>query len=487
VAYQQLPIQTVPLDDLSLDLDNFRTGRQESQAAAMEDLFLPQRKTMQIARSILTTGYLDNEVPLVVQEGASFVVLEGNERVCALKVLRDPRLVPSQRRQLDDLLLRYHDEAQNLPDAIRVQVCPNRDFAVPHIARLHTGDAKDAWDLDSQARFVRVQLERPGMTANKLRDLIPKATRFIMMAEMRRLLEVWRFSNPSLKEFAVGPKLTLSSLEYAYKRKDIKNALGIAFTKDGFLSAVPETAAQKRALERLVWWFKEKKLNTRSPQLRNGTVENKAFIADLLGLRLTPSSTGGSANSATQGGGIAVDGQPLAPPSGAQSNQSARHSSTPSEANAVPITRGSNLQSTQATLDVTGIYDEGVLTGNFKDRLRELRSIDVQRYPASSSMLLRSVVEEAVRDHYRRKRKPFPHKARLESMVQRMQHDYNSEGEVVRAVNRLRLPAADQKVGSLDWFNTISHTVDVTVVGKDVHEAWGELQSLVRFMLRPLP
>jgi hypothetical protein len=380
LAYSPLEIRTVPLRDPRLDLENYRTGRHVSQGDAISDLFDPKRKTMQVATSILLNGYVDNEMPLVLPQDNVYVVLEGNERVAALKALHDPSLVPSRKPQLDELLLRHAVEIENLPTSIRVQLVPSRDFAIPHIARLHTGQAKDAWDLDSQARFVMDQLDQPGMTIPILEELIPdvKVARFVMMAETRKLLQNTSFADQILRLFAIGSELTLSSLEYAYKRKDVRDVLGIQFNKQRYLTSVPQTIKQKKALERLIWWFRDRNLNTRSPQLRNGTPENQEFIADLRGAPLPQQATSRPAGNDVSGSSFEAsykasapnadteddpdrpsDGQPLAPQPSTRSK-----------------TRGPNRQSTQAHLDISGIYDEGVLTGNFKNRSVEVRSID---------------------------------------------------------------------------------------------------------------
>lgn len=45
-------------------------------------------------RDFMRGTYFDNEVPIVVQEGRKYVVLEGNRRVSALKAIQQPDLGP---------------------------------------------------------------------------------------------------------------------------------------------------------------------------------------------------------------------------------------------------------------------------------------------------------------------------------------------------------------------------------------------------------
>jgi hypothetical protein len=99
MAYEQLPIVEVDLDQLLLDLENYRIPtRRDDEAGALKYLFASE-DVLGAARLILRDGYFDNEVPIVTSASASggsspYTVLEGNRRVSALKALQDPTIVP---------------------------------------------------------------------------------------------------------------------------------------------------------------------------------------------------------------------------------------------------------------------------------------------------------------------------------------------------------------------------------------------------------
>lgn len=68
MAYVQLPIEEVELDDLELGLDNYRIPtRSEDQTAALKYLFASE-DVLGAARLILRDGYFDNEVPIVIEK-----------------------------------------------------------------------------------------------------------------------------------------------------------------------------------------------------------------------------------------------------------------------------------------------------------------------------------------------------------------------------------------------------------------------------------
>ena len=90
-----MPIVEVDVDDLRLDLDNYRIPtRRDDEEAALKYLFASE-DVLGAARMIVRDGYFDNEVPVVVADDpGGYVVLEGNRRVSALKALLDPTVIP---------------------------------------------------------------------------------------------------------------------------------------------------------------------------------------------------------------------------------------------------------------------------------------------------------------------------------------------------------------------------------------------------------
>jgi hypothetical protein len=107
---------------------------------------------------------------------------------------------------------------------------------------------------------------------------IPK---FIRMAEMRKVIRGLRYDDRELEDFVKTSQLKVSSLEYAYGKPKIQQALGLAFSKDGLLPFTQVSEGQRRALMYLLGRFKDKTLDTRSPELMTRSSEHDRLVVRL--------------------------------------------------------------------------------------------------------------------------------------------------------------------------------------------------------------
>jgi len=281
MAYKPLPIVGVDVDKLRLDLQNYRIPiAPDDEEAALNYLFAAEDVLEQI-KLFLRDGYFDNEVPIAVKEDDTFVVLEGNRRVSALKAIAKPEITRTHRSQVEELRTRYATEVPNMPKKIRVIVVPNRDAPRKHIARLHTGVPKKRWSRDQQANYY-FSLLGPGVTVKDLRALYPdvEVVRFLRMVAMRRFLSGVKFKDKALREYVVSAALTMSSFEYAYRNAAIAASIGVKFDSEGRIQPArkkPERigaslpADVRDALEYLMNGFRSGALNTRSPEFRAGS------------------------------------------------------------------------------------------------------------------------------------------------------------------------------------------------------------------------
>ncbi len=495
MAYVQFPIDEVSVEDLVLDVSNYRFPvDQPSEGAAMNYLFAADG-VMEVARIILRDGYIDNELPLVVEETNGLVILEGNRRLSALRALLDPSLVPSFQTELERLLRRYAPEVADLPKVIRVMRFPDRESAAPVLARLHIGESKKAWSLDEQAKFVLAQLT-DGVTVEALKEQLPAikdVVRLVRMGRVREMLRGVPFSDRSLADFATGDQLAMSSFEYAYRNSEIQRVIGIAFDDAGQLATTPSTPAHIAALTRLLRGFQAGELNTRRG-LRPGTDDFRRLLADMRG-----DSTGDVAGPPTQGGEESAD---LDPPSeggaqaedgphdvgGGQREPSADTALASEDASGLgdgtKPGRGPNNPATKKSLDLTGI-DETQLPVTLKHRVRELRRIDVLQFPAGAAMLMRSVLESAIKEHYAIRTGPSV-AGTLGSVMTQVTADYGQHGHLTHSISTINRTkrGASTTPGTGEWFNLVAHSVNIDVKQEQVHEAWRAVFPLVRFLLQ---
>lgn len=494
VSYQQLPMDQVKVEDLVLDLDNYRIPtRPDDEAAALNYLFA-EEDVLDAATLILRDGYFDNEVPIVVEEDGAHVVLEGNRRVSALKALLDPDSVPSHTVEIRRLLTRFAVEAENLPLSIRVLVAPSREVARPHIARLHTGLSKKRWSRDQQANYY-FSLLGPGVTVDDLKLDYPdvQVVRFLKMVAMRRFLSGVAFTDPSLHDYVISPALTMSAFEYAYRNADIAAAIGAVFDGEGRL--VPHTLSphsigaalddkQRAAVEQLMTQFRAKRLNTRSDEFKKGTPEHQSLLESLTGTAPTATSpavsdarVGDPSEPALGEESPAVTGDPH------QAGGTGAEDGLPKAEQPAQIAspRGPNHPNTKS-LSLAGLdYGSGA-SHNLQLRYQELRKIDLKETPAAAAMLLRSVLETTIKFHFEGTSTPAT--GALDDSFKLVVTAYGKQKALQHSIARIR-NGGTTAPGSVQWFNVASHSAELVVDAQQVRDAYSLLEPVLRRLLRP--
>lgn len=515
MVYTPLPIVTVPLSRLQLDLENYRIPTKRDDEAAALDYLFTSEDVLGSAREILRNGYLDNEVPIVMEStDRKYVVLEGNRRVSALKALNKPALVPNHSSSVRSLLKRYEVEAADLPKKIRVIVVANRDAAGPHIARLHSGTPKRGWSRDQQATYYYSLLNaRTSVDAIKARYPDEAVVRYIKMAVMRRLLSGVKFSDRSLHDYVTGPELTMSAFEYAYRSKEIASRIGVKFSADGLLEPTTLTpdkvgaglsAEHRAALEYLMNRFRAEGLNTRSPHWKKGTAEYEDLLSGLDGGIGTVASVSSQTNDELPDQANALEEEESSSDTGETSSESTTSVSeavdTPPDQGATSIANGANLDSTQSgtesrsrgpnhpttrsTLELGGIDYTTHTSVQLQHRYHELRAINITQFPAATAMLLRSILETTIKFHFEGTSTPAT--GELAASVGVLANAYGNERPVRSQIGQIRSAGADIQ-GSVQWFNLVSHSADFVVTADDLRAAWLLVSPVLRRLLRPGP
>ncbi|TCM35138.1 hypothetical protein [Kribbella sp. VKM Ac-2568] len=488
MTYDPLPIETVAVDDLALDLENYRIPVASTDENAALNYLYAEEEVFETARLIIRDGYFDNEVPIVVKDGDTYVVLEGNRRVSALKVLSDPTLIPAHEHAIRALLKRYETEADDLPDEIRVLVAPSRSVAARHIARLHTTQSKRPWSRDQQATYYYSLLD-PTRTVDDIRQAYPGVNipRFLRMAVMRRLLSGAKFKDRSLHAYVTGTELKMSSFEYAYKNGDIASAIGASFDKDGLLLPIgksPEkigaalSGGQLKALEYLMTQFRLGNLNTRSDEFRKGTVPHDALIAKLTGVEPQPVADSDPAPEPDTGGHGPED-EPWEDPvdepgEGPQSGLGGQPPTRPP--------RGPNHPDTRDHLVLTGLDYQTQSSVNLQHRYHELRQLSLSKTPVAAAMLLRAVLESTIKAHFESTSTPAT--GELKACMTVVKNVYAQERPIRNAIDKIYSGNA-RTPGTVSWFNDVTHSADAVVTADTVRQALKLLHPLLRHLLRP--
>ena len=152
---------TIRLSNLYLDLHNPRYEEQKSQSEALNTIASDQKeKLLVLSRDIIENGLNPSDLPIVMpnpDRAKGYIVLEGNRRIAALKLIRKPEILTHP--GLKKKYLRLHESSKDkVPTSIECLVVDAREEANLWIERKHEGEMNGAgtvrWDNIQKDRFL---------------------------------------------------------------------------------------------------------------------------------------------------------------------------------------------------------------------------------------------------------------------------------------------------------------------------------------------
>lgn len=156
--------KSIPIDDLRLDIKNPRIAEASSQRDALQKIVNDQDiKLVALAESIVEDGLNPMDRFLVIPseyEPNKYIVLEGNRRLAALKILRNPTVLTGMqvrgtvKKRFEDLAFTF--DRDELSDADCFDIVAREDAAM-WINQRHTGENEGRgivdWSGLASARF----------------------------------------------------------------------------------------------------------------------------------------------------------------------------------------------------------------------------------------------------------------------------------------------------------------------------------------------
>ena len=234
--------------DLKLDLANPRIpdATFPDEQAVLEYLYT-QADLGELIQSIGNSGWLDFEPPIV--EERSMVVVEGNRRLAALRILANPSLQKYFKVTLPEPL---HERAR--PEFIQVNLVSSRKEARDFIGFKHVNGAFK-WDSYAKAKFPYTWLKdgdgidevshRLGDGHNTISRLVNGVV-VLEQAEMSRLFD---------KEQRSKKSFYFSHLYTALSTANIRNFLGLPENDNSVLSPEPVPTEKRGNLRDLLSWL----------------------------------------------------------------------------------------------------------------------------------------------------------------------------------------------------------------------------------------
>ncbi len=144
----------ISINDLILDDQNPRLpkplrGKDEK---SIIEYMLTDASTLDLMLAIGQNGFFPGEPLLVVKEGKKYRVIEGNRRLTALKILKDPSKAPVQKRRVSQIMdsVPYKEKAIDLvPCQVFSDAAPiHKYLGYRHITGIQS------WDLTQKASFL---------------------------------------------------------------------------------------------------------------------------------------------------------------------------------------------------------------------------------------------------------------------------------------------------------------------------------------------
>lgn len=236
-------IGPVVVDQLKLDLDNPRfVDLRFTEEADMIEYLYANADLPELLLSILTSGFMDFE-PIVVRRGDN-VVLEGNRRVAALRLIKDGAL-----RDVLGIKLPADVTAAAMPDQIRAVLVNDAAEARKFIGFKHI-NGPQKWDAMSKAKYA-ADWHADGASLEEISRSLGDTFNTVT-----RLVEGYRVYKQALglgfdPERRTARRFAFSHLYTALTRSSIKKWLDLQ--SDGTIDPVPEANADR--LKQLMSWL----------------------------------------------------------------------------------------------------------------------------------------------------------------------------------------------------------------------------------------
>lgn len=206
-----------------------------------------------MAKRIVDRGYYRHELPIAVEEGGKLVVVEGNRRLCALKLLISPNLAPDADRSRFKKL--SHKASISQIRKIPVLIAPSRDAAAPAIQSKHTQDEVESWSPVMQARFYADRIA----DGNTITDLanefsIPSGQilDFLQNYQMYQIACALDLPADVAAKVKDPRSFPLTNLERIYRNTEAAEFLGISFDANRELKGHIAADEFKKAFKKVV-------------------------------------------------------------------------------------------------------------------------------------------------------------------------------------------------------------------------------------------
>lgn len=281
-------IRRIDLPRLVFDHQNprlveFELGDEPSEKDIIQVLWATM-DVWELVQSIAASGFFAHETLLVLADADRYIVIEGNRRLAAVKILLDPGLVPSRRVRIPAITAEQRESLSQLPS----QLVQSREAAWRYLGFKHVnGPAK--WSSFAKSQYiadvyrnVKVGLEDIARQIGDNHRTVYRLYRGLMVLEQAERLDVFDREDRWKGHFSFSHLYT--GLDYS----GIRSFLALRETAADSNNFVPDDKKGELG-ELLLWLYGSKRKDTKpivqrqNPDLRqlDAVVANVEAIAAL--------------------------------------------------------------------------------------------------------------------------------------------------------------------------------------------------------------
>ena len=229
------------VDQLKLWPENPRLNPEEKHVYLsdfVEDMISDEsdkKQFFRLVKSIAEDGFIPADPIVVWKENEKYFVAEGNRRVLALKLLREPAKAPKNIRSF--IRSQAGRINKNLIEKILVSVAPSFESAEWYInQRNNASSLRQPWSRIQQQRWITDLYSKYDGDIDKI-ESITKMTkgeleyfiRILKIKDLIKLPEVKNFLSDEEYQEAVSYKFPITILERFFSKQEVKDKWGIDF------------------------------------------------------------------------------------------------------------------------------------------------------------------------------------------------------------------------------------------------------------------
>jgi hypothetical protein len=431
------------LDELALDLNNPRFDGLNNQRDALEKIVLSQgSKLVNLAEDIVTEGMSPAHRMLVMRAPgkgeSSYIVMDGNRRLAALRVLANPAVLDGM-TGIGDLtaqkLRKFAKEFDlNEIQPLDVFVCKNAAQARHWIEAIHTGENDGrgvvGWDGIATARY------RGKNISLKVLDFI-KVTGKLSVDE-----------TSSLERFPI------TNLERLLGSPEIRERLGLSLESGDLLSDLPQSELL-RPLKKIVLDLATKTVTVSHLKKK----EDRIGYIDSLG-KLLPDLSKRTGKA-----------EPL--------DRLSAHAQASAHLKNTGAAKSRSLLDRKVLIPPQSQCPLNITNEKLQQMCKELRKLPLDTYPVAIAAMFRVFLELSL-DHYgvERKLDKYTINLELKQKLEKVAADLATNGVHRRDLQEFRALASNpNKVLGIDRLHGVIHSRYSLPIASELRSGWAEVQD----------